>query len=66
MTLTPPAVNRAGWIVWLIADTAKAPMVARLVAGDPALPASRARRNDVTLLADADAGADLSPGEVGR
>ncbi len=53
MTLTPPAVNRAGWILWLVAGANKAPMVARLLAGDPALPASRVRRHDVTLLADA-------------
>ena len=59
MTLTPPAVNRAGWIVWLIAGGAKAPMVARLLAGDPALPASRVRRHEVTLLADAAAGSGL-------
>ena len=52
MTLTPPAVNRAGWIVWLIAGQSKAPAVGGLLAGDPALPASRVRRHDVTLLAD--------------
>ena len=62
MTLTPPAVNRAGWIMWLIAGAAKAPVVARLLAGDPAIPASRVRRHDVTLLADAAAGADLTKG----
>ena len=61
MTLTPPAVNGAGWIVWLIAGDAKAPVVARLLAGDPALPASRVRRHDVTLLADAATGAGLRP-----
>jgi 6-phosphogluconolactonase len=59
MTLTPPAVNRAGWIVWQIEGAAKAPVVARLVAGDPALPASRVRRHAVTLLADTAAAADL-------
>ena len=63
MTLTPPAINRAGWIVWLIAGAAKAPVVARLLAGDPALPASRVRRHDLTLLADATAGADLAAGQ---
>ena len=63
MTLTPPAVNRAGRIVWLIAGAAKAPVVAGLLDGDPALPASRVRRRDTTLLADAAAGARLtSPG----
>ena len=60
MTLTPPAVNRAGWILWLIAGAAKEPVVARLLAGDPVLPASRVRRHDVTLLADAAAGAGLT------
>lgn len=59
MTLTPPAVNRAEWIMWQIEGAAKAPMVARLVAGDPALPAARVRRQAVTLLADAAAAADL-------
>ena len=62
MTLTPPAVNRSGWILWLISGAAKAPAVARLQAGDPALPASRVRRTAVTLLADAAAGAGLHPG----
>jgi 6-phosphogluconolactonase/glucosamine-6-phosphate isomerase/deaminase len=52
MTLTPPAVNRAGWIVWEISGAAKAPVVARLVDGDGALPASHVRRRDVTLLTD--------------
>ena len=60
MTLTPPAVNRAGWILWEISGAAKAPVVARLLAGDPALPASRVRRHDATLLADAPAGAGLT------
>lgn len=56
MTLTPPAVNRAGWIVWLISGVAKAAALRRLMAGDPEIPASRVRRHDVTLLADGAAG----------
>jgi 6-phosphogluconolactonase len=56
MTLTPPAVNRAGWIVWLISGVAKAAALRRLMAGDPAVPASRVRRHDVMLLADGAAG----------
>jgi 6-phosphogluconolactonase/glucosamine-6-phosphate isomerase/deaminase len=56
MTLTPPAVNRAGWIMWLISGATKAAVLRRLLAGDPALPASRVRRHDVTLLADGAAG----------
>jgi 6-phosphogluconolactonase len=63
MTLTPPAVNRAGWIVWLISGVAKAAALRGLLAGDPALPASRVRRDDVTLLADGAAGFGVtSPG----
>ncbi|MCA1845156.1 MAG: 6-phosphogluconolactonase [Actinobacteria bacterium] len=62
MTLTPPAVNRAGWIVWLVAGADKAPVVERLLAGDPALPSSRVRRTDVTFVADLAAGARLNPG----
>ncbi len=60
MTLTPPAVNRAGWIVWEIAGAAKAAVIPRLLAGDPALPCSHVRRHDVTLLADAAAGARIA------
>jgi 6-phosphogluconolactonase len=66
MTLTPPAVNRAGWIVWLIAGAAKAPVVARLLEGDPAIPASRVRRHDVTLLADTAAGSDPTKSSKAR
>ena len=61
MTLTPPAVNRAGWIVWEIAGAAKAAVILRLLAGDPALPCSHVRRHDVTLLADAAAGTGITP-----
>lgn len=65
MTLTPPAVNRAGWIVWLIAGATKAPVVARLLAGDQALPASRVRRSDCTLLADQDSAISTSGIQAG-
>ena len=56
ITLTPPPVNRADWIVWLISGVAKAAALRGLLAGDPALPASRVRRHDVALLADGTAG----------
>jgi 6-phosphogluconolactonase len=52
MTLTPPAVNRAGWIVWLVSGASKAPVVGGLLAGDPALPAAHVRRSAATLLTD--------------
>lgn len=60
MTLTPPAVNRAGWIMWLVAGADKAPALARLLTRDPARPASRVRRSVATLLADAAAGTGLA------
>ena len=53
MTVTPPVVNRAGWILWLVDGENKAAMVRRLLEGDPAIPATRVRRHDVTLLAEA-------------
>jgi 6-phosphogluconolactonase/glucosamine-6-phosphate isomerase/deaminase len=64
MTLTPPAVNRADRIVWLISGAEKAGVLRGLLAGDPVLPASRVRRGaGVTLLADGAAGFGVtSPG----
>lgn len=59
MTLTPPPVNGAGWILWQIQGASKAPVVARLVAGDPAIPAARVRRSDATVLLDRPAAADI-------
>jgi 6-phosphogluconolactonase len=58
MTLTPPAVNRARSILWLVDGSAKAPALARLVEGDPAIPASRVRREGAVVLATADAAPD--------
>jgi 6-phosphogluconolactonase len=51
MTLTPKAVNRARAILWLVDGAAKAPVLARLLAGDPAIPASRVRRDRAVVLA---------------
>jgi 6-phosphogluconolactonase len=55
MTLTPRAVNRSRRILWLVDGAAKAPVVARLLAGAPAIPASRVRTDRALLLASADA-----------
>ncbi len=55
MTLTPRAVNRGRAVLWLIDGAAKAPVVARLVAGDPAIPASRVRTAGAVVLVTADA-----------
>lgn len=61
MTLTFPAINRARHILWLVTGADKAEILARLVQGDPALPASRVRRASALLLADRAAAARLAP-----
>ena len=53
LTLTVPAVNRARRIMFLAAGAAKAAPVAKLVAGDPSIPASHVRRDDVDVFIDA-------------
>jgi 6-phosphogluconolactonase len=52
LTLTPRVVNRAGLVLWLVSGEAKAAALAGLLAGDPALPASRVRRDAAIVLAD--------------
>lgn len=55
MTLTPPAVNRAGFILWLVDGAGKAPALARLLEGDPTIPAAGVRQEGAVVLASADA-----------
>jgi 6-phosphogluconolactonase len=55
MTLTMPAINRARFIVWVVTGSAKRQVLSGLLAGDPSLVASRVRRTDVAIIADADA-----------
>ena len=52
MTLTPPAVNRARVRLWLVTGADKAPVLARVRAGDPALPASLVRSERSLALVD--------------
>jgi 6-phosphogluconolactonase len=52
MTLTVPAVNRARAVLWLVSGPGKADMLARVLAGDPALPASLVRPDQALVLAD--------------
>ncbi|MGH9037982.1 MAG: 6-phosphogluconolactonase, partial [Acidimicrobiia bacterium] len=54
MTLTPPPVNRARGILWLVDGAGKAPALARLLEGDPTIPASRVRREGAVVVAGAD------------
>ena len=53
MTLTPPAVNRARHVLWLVSGEDKAAAVAGVLRGDTDLPASRVAVADQVLLADA-------------
>jgi 6-phosphogluconolactonase len=55
MTLTPPAVNRARSIVWLVDGADRRPVTTALVAGDPSIPASRVRRSASVLVAGSEA-----------
>jgi 6-phosphogluconolactonase len=52
MTLTYGALNRARRILWLVTGRDKAPMLARLVAGDRSIPAGAVCREHALLLAD--------------
>jgi 6-phosphogluconolactonase/glucosamine-6-phosphate isomerase/deaminase len=53
VTLTPHIVNRAPRIVWLITGADKRPMMERLLAGDPSIPAGLVRRGTgVVVITD--------------
>jgi 6-phosphogluconolactonase len=64
LTLTVPAVNRARQLMFLVAGADKADAVAKLVAGDPGVPASHVRRNEVVLMLDEAARRLLPPFHV--
>lgn len=52
MTLTLPIINRARRVLWLVTGADKAEALARLLGGDPSLPASGVSRTSALLLAD--------------
>lgn len=52
MTITPTVVDRAGLVVFLVDGAAKAPALDRLIAGDPALVATRALGPRTVVIAD--------------
>jgi len=62
VTLTFPVIDRARSILWIVTGAEKADAVRRLVAGDPSIPAGRARRDRATLVLDRAAGGDVSAG----
>jgi 6-phosphogluconolactonase len=52
MTLTFPALERAGAIIWIVSGASKAPMVERLLAADPTIPAGRVPQDRALLITD--------------
>lgn len=52
MTLTFPALERAGSIVWIVSGADKAPMIERLLASDPTIPAGRVPHDRALLITD--------------
>ena len=52
MTLTYPALARAGQIMWLVTGADKAEPLARLLAGDRSIPAGRVEAGASLVLAD--------------
>lgn len=52
MTLTYPALAEARRVFWLIAGEDKRDALAKLLAGDPSIPAGRVEAADATVLAD--------------
>jgi 6-phosphogluconolactonase len=59
MTLTYPALNRARRVLWLVTGDDKPAMLARLRAGDRAIPAGRIGADQAEVFADAAAARDL-------
>ena len=55
MTLTFPIINRSRRILWLATGAGKIPMVTRLLALDPTIPAGRVSQDHAILFTDKDA-----------
>lgn len=55
MTLTYPVLNRSRHILWVVTGAEKKPMIPRLLAADPTIPAGPISQQNATLLADTDA-----------
>jgi 6-phosphogluconolactonase len=52
MTLTYPIINRSRRVLWLTTGSEKVGMLARLQAGDVAIPAGRVNKDHAVILAD--------------
>ena len=55
MTLTYRVLDRSRQVLWLIAGDDKTPMLPRLLAGDPSIPAGRVSTPEQLVVADASA-----------
>jgi 6-phosphogluconolactonase len=53
MTLTYPAIDPARQILWLVTGGEKREALAKLMAGDPSIPAGRVRNDNMIVVADA-------------
>ena len=52
MTLTYPALAEARQIVWLVTGPDKRDALAKLLAGDPLIPAGRVENGEMIVVAD--------------
>jgi 6-phosphogluconolactonase len=52
MTLTYPALDSARRVLWLVTGAEKRDPLAKLLAGDPSIPAGRVRNEDMLVVAD--------------
>lgn len=59
MTFTYPVLAKAATVLWLISGEAKAPMMPRLLAGDPSIPAGRVEAALQFVIADEAAGSEI-------
>jgi 6-phosphogluconolactonase len=59
MTLTYPAINRARRILWIVTGQEKAAPLARVLDGDPSIPAGRINHAHAVVIADRAAAAKL-------
>lgn len=50
MTLTLPVLQQARCVVWIVAGVDKAPMIERLLAADPTIPAGRVPQDRAVLI----------------
>ncbi len=60
MTLTYPALAEARQVLWLVTGAEKRDPLARLLAGDPSIPAGRVENESVVVVADEAAAGEIS------